>query len=178
MTAIEPMVLDSGSRSPSFFSSTIDFRATSRAASRCSRLKITRRALKLRPDDGALQRELIQRLIGEERDEEAALQLEQYVAWLRERGDPIAAYRAARPLLAELDEFEESFLLCSELGIRARVALYFPHMKARAILEELLLDVMFELPEIEDGTIFRVTAASVDGKEQVRRIAKRRKTGS
>ena len=31
----------------------------------------------------------------------------------------------------QLEEFEESFLLCSELGIRARVALYFPHMKAR-----------------------------------------------
>jgi exopolysaccharide biosynthesis polyprenyl glycosylphosphotransferase len=37
----------------------------------------------------------------------------------------------------QLDEFEDSFLLCSELGIRARVALYFPHMKARVILEEL-----------------------------------------
>jgi exopolysaccharide biosynthesis polyprenyl glycosylphosphotransferase len=37
----------------------------------------------------------------------------------------------------QLDEFEDSFLLCSELGIRARVALYFPHMKARVVLEEL-----------------------------------------
>jgi exopolysaccharide biosynthesis polyprenyl glycosylphosphotransferase len=37
----------------------------------------------------------------------------------------------------QLDEFEESFLLCSELGIRARVALYFPHMKARVVLEDL-----------------------------------------
>jgi exopolysaccharide biosynthesis polyprenyl glycosylphosphotransferase len=37
----------------------------------------------------------------------------------------------------QLEEFEDSFLLCSELGIRARVALYFPHMKARVILEEL-----------------------------------------
>jgi FlaA1/EpsC-like NDP-sugar epimerase len=37
----------------------------------------------------------------------------------------------------QLEEFEESFLLCSELGIRARVALYFPHMKARVILEDL-----------------------------------------
>jgi len=37
----------------------------------------------------------------------------------------------------QLEEFEESFLLCSELGIRARVALSFPHMKARVILEEL-----------------------------------------
>ena len=36
-----------------------------------------------------------------------------------------------------LEEFEEAFLLCSELGIRARVALYFPHMKARVVLEEL-----------------------------------------
>ncbi|MCP4896832.1 MAG: sugar transferase [bacterium] len=37
----------------------------------------------------------------------------------------------------QLEEFEESFLLCSELGIHARVALYFPHMKARVVLEEL-----------------------------------------
>jgi len=37
----------------------------------------------------------------------------------------------------QLEEFEDSFLLCSELGIRARVALYFPHMKARVVLEEL-----------------------------------------
>lgn len=37
----------------------------------------------------------------------------------------------------QLDEFEEAFLLCSELGIRARVALFFPHLKARVILEEL-----------------------------------------
>jgi exopolysaccharide biosynthesis polyprenyl glycosylphosphotransferase len=37
----------------------------------------------------------------------------------------------------QLEEFEDSFLLCSELGIRVRVALYFPHMKARVILEEL-----------------------------------------
>lgn len=37
----------------------------------------------------------------------------------------------------QLDEFEESFLLCSELGIRARVALYFSHMKARLLLEDL-----------------------------------------
>ncbi len=46
----------------------------------------------------------------------------------------------------------------------------------RAILEELLLDVMFELPEAEDGTTFRVTAASVEGTETVRRVAKRRKS--
>ena len=37
----------------------------------------------------------------------------------------------------QLEEFEESFLVCSELGIRARVALYFPHMKARVVLEDL-----------------------------------------
>jgi exopolysaccharide biosynthesis polyprenyl glycosylphosphotransferase len=37
----------------------------------------------------------------------------------------------------QLEEFEESFLLCSELGIRARVALFFPHMKARVVLEDL-----------------------------------------
>ncbi len=37
----------------------------------------------------------------------------------------------------QLEEFEESFLLCSDLGIRARVALFFPHMKARVVMEEL-----------------------------------------
>jgi len=37
----------------------------------------------------------------------------------------------------QLDEFEDAVLLCSELGIRARVALYFPHLKARVLLEEL-----------------------------------------
>ena len=37
----------------------------------------------------------------------------------------------------QLEEFEDAFLLCAELGIRARVALYFPHMKARVVLEEL-----------------------------------------
>lgn len=36
-----------------------------------------------------------------------------------------------------LDEFEDAVLLCSELGIRARVALFFPHLKARVLLEEL-----------------------------------------
>ena len=53
-----------------------------------------------------------------------------------------------------------------ETGVRA----------LRAILEELLLDVMFELPEIRDGTTFRVTADAVLGKEQVRRVPKRRKS--
>jgi exopolysaccharide biosynthesis polyprenyl glycosylphosphotransferase len=37
----------------------------------------------------------------------------------------------------QLEDFEDSFLLCSELGIRTRVALFFPHMKSRVILEEL-----------------------------------------
>jgi len=37
----------------------------------------------------------------------------------------------------QLDDFEESVLLCSELGIRARVALFFPHMKARVVLDDL-----------------------------------------
>jgi exopolysaccharide biosynthesis polyprenyl glycosylphosphotransferase len=36
----------------------------------------------------------------------------------------------------QLDEFEDSILLCAELGIRARVALSFPHMKARVVLED------------------------------------------
>jgi exopolysaccharide biosynthesis polyprenyl glycosylphosphotransferase len=37
----------------------------------------------------------------------------------------------------QLWDFEEAFLLCAELGIAARVALSFPHLKARVVLEEL-----------------------------------------
>ena len=37
----------------------------------------------------------------------------------------------------QLEEFEDAILLCSEIGIRARVALFFPHLKARVLLEEL-----------------------------------------
>lgn len=37
----------------------------------------------------------------------------------------------------QLDEFESAILLCSELGIRSRVALYFPHLKARVLMEDL-----------------------------------------
>ena len=32
---------------------------------------------------------------------------------------------------------EHEVLLCSELGIRARVALYFPNLKARVLMEDL-----------------------------------------
>ena len=46
----------------------------------------------------------------------------------------------------------------------------------RAILEDLLLDTMFELPEVTDGTTFRVTEAAVTGKELVRKVPKRRKS--
>jgi ATP-dependent Clp protease ATP-binding subunit ClpX len=48
----------------------------------------------------------------------------------------------------------------------------------RAILEDLLLDTMFDLPEVEAGTLFRVTAAFVRGEEGIRQVAKQRKTGS
>ncbi len=37
----------------------------------------------------------------------------------------------------QLEEFEDCFLLCAELGIRTRVALSFPNLKARVLLEEL-----------------------------------------
>jgi len=37
----------------------------------------------------------------------------------------------------QLAEFEDQLLLCAELGIRARVVLHFPHLKARMLLEEL-----------------------------------------
>ncbi len=66
---------------------------------------------------------------------------------------------AALVQIAELSQERET-------GVRA----------LRAILEELLLDVMFDLPETEAGTTFRITEAAVLGKESVRRIAKRRKS--
>jgi len=37
----------------------------------------------------------------------------------------------------QLDEFEDALLLCAELGIRARLALSLPHLKARVVLDEL-----------------------------------------
>lgn len=43
-------------------------------------------------------------------------------------------FLVARRQLADL---EDALLLCSELGIRARVVLHFPHLKARLLLEEL-----------------------------------------
>ncbi|MDJ0974760.1 MAG: ATP-dependent Clp protease ATP-binding subunit ClpX [Planctomycetota bacterium] len=48
----------------------------------------------------------------------------------------------------------------------------------RSILEELLLETMFNLPESPEGATYRVTKASVEGEEAVRRKVKRRKTGS
>jgi ATP-dependent Clp protease ATP-binding subunit ClpX len=72
-------------------------------------------------------------------------------------------------------EFEPEALLAvadkalqRETGVRA----------LRAILEELVLDIMFELPDAQEGSIFRVTKESVDGTEPVRKTVKRRKTGS
>ena len=37
----------------------------------------------------------------------------------------------------QLEEFEESFLLCAELGIRARVAMALPHLRTRMAMEDL-----------------------------------------
>ena len=48
----------------------------------------------------------------------------------------------------------------------------------RSILEEILLDTMFDLPEAPTGSKYRVTRAAVEGDEPVRRTSKRRKTGS
>jgi ATP-dependent Clp protease ATP-binding subunit ClpX len=55
-----------------------------------------------------------------------------------------------------------------ETGVRA----------LRSILEDLILETMFELPEGSPGTVYRVTKEMVDGAEPIRRIVKRRKTGS
>jgi ATP-dependent Clp protease ATP-binding subunit ClpX len=55
-----------------------------------------------------------------------------------------------------------------ETGVRA----------LRSILEELVLDTMFELPEAPRDSVFRVTKNVVDGSEPLRGVAKRRKTAS
>ena len=55
-----------------------------------------------------------------------------------------------------------------ETGVRA----------LRSILEDLLLEVMFDLPESGDGAHFRVTKAAAEGTERVKKLTKRRKTGS
>ncbi len=37
----------------------------------------------------------------------------------------------------QIAEFEDALLLCAELGIRARVALHFPRLRARVVLEDI-----------------------------------------
>ena len=73
-------------------------------------------------------------------------------------------------------EFDQDALLAiaekamkRETGVRA----------LRSIMEEVLLDTMFDLPGTTEGTTFRVTRASVEGSGKVsRRAPRRRKTGS
>jgi len=78
-----------------------------------------RRALRLRPDDGQLQRDLVEVLLAQGAIEEAALQTEHYVSWLRLRKDAAATLRAARDLLERLGEFEEMLLLRADLAEQA-----------------------------------------------------------
>lgn len=80
---------------------------------------LIRRAYELRPEDGSLQRRLIEQLIEQDELEEAALQAEAYVDLLRGRGDPIATLRAARGLLEQLSEFQEMLVLQAELSAEA-----------------------------------------------------------
>ncbi len=60
--------------------------------------------------------------------------LEELEAILRQEVVDEVLFLVARRQLAEL---EDALLLCAELGIRARVVLHFPHLKARLLLEEL-----------------------------------------
>jgi ATP-dependent Clp protease ATP-binding subunit ClpX len=55
-----------------------------------------------------------------------------------------------------------------ETGVRA----------LRSLFEELVLDLMFDLPESEEGTVFRITPGAVEGREPVERLPRRRKTGT
>ena len=72
-------------------------------------------------------------------------------------------------------EFEDDalFAVCDkalqrETGVRA----------LRSILEDVLLDVVYELPEQAEPTVYRVTKDTVVAKAPVGRTVKRRKTGS
>jgi ATP-dependent Clp protease ATP-binding subunit ClpX len=48
----------------------------------------------------------------------------------------------------------------------------------RSIVEELVLDLMFELPEQPEPTTYRINRAAVEGLAPVTKVVKRRKTGS
>ena len=48
----------------------------------------------------------------------------------------------------------------------------------RSILEEILLDVMYELPEAPEGSVYRMTKEVVEGEAPLRRVTKRRKNAS
>jgi ATP-dependent Clp protease ATP-binding subunit ClpX len=58
--------------------------------------------------------------------------------------------------------------LSRETGVRA----------LRAILEDLVLDLMYELPDNPEGAVFRITREAVEGSEPVLRMPRRRKTGT
>jgi ATP-dependent Clp protease ATP-binding subunit ClpX len=55
-----------------------------------------------------------------------------------------------------------------ETGVRA----------LRSIVEELVVDLMYELPEQAEPTIYRIGRAAVEGTSPVTKVVKRRKTGS
>jgi ATP-dependent Clp protease ATP-binding subunit ClpX len=58
--------------------------------------------------------------------------------------------------------------LSRETGVRA----------LRSILEDLVLELMYDLPDNPEGSIFRITREAVEGKEPVQRMPRRRKTGT
>ena len=55
-----------------------------------------------------------------------------------------------------------------ETGVRA----------LRSIVEDLVLDLMYELPDDPEGSVFRVSRAAVEGREPVEKLPRRRKTGT
>jgi ATP-dependent Clp protease ATP-binding subunit ClpX len=72
-------------------------------------------------------------------------------------------------------EFEEEALfavcdqaLARETGVRA----------LRSILEDLVLELMYELPEQPEPTTYRITRECVDKKGVAQKVVKRRKTGT
>ena len=75
---------------------------------------------------------------------------------------------------AQIDFDQDALLAIADKAMRRQTGV----RALRSILEELLLDVMFDLPEAPTGTRYRVTKDSVEGDEPVQRRVKRRKTGT
>ena len=61
---------------------------------------------------------------------------------------------------------EDQIVWQLEMWKRAEMAKFLAHLKQKEIqkIEEVMMDVMFEIPSLEDVTKVRITKEAVDGK--------------